>query len=469
MRVGKGLTTYNDGMILKDALIVTSRSDAPLGDLDVRVASLGIADGIIRCVGPYEMVKRKCPHAAEEMDCGAASGINYLVMPGFVDAHTHSRQMALQGYWESGWQVQHSKPQGEQEASDLFRWFVLDAVKAGVTFVCDWPEHPHLWNPKPLDQELRAAGLRGCLRVLLPHNRGEAWPSPAESVEKLRQTLRGLDNLVQLGIWIPEEDRKEFNDSILKLLGQLQEAKGGDRLSFQMHLAESRRRKEACPRALARLLENDLLRFSRVARTVLIHAIWLDPEETDVLIGMKDHVGVVTCPKFMDGRIAPIKELLVGGVPVGLGSDVAVPDQFQLISDLLSLHRSREEPLQISFGEAFYTATLGGAKVFGLEKRIGSIEEGKDADLILVRNPAAIDPQLFVAQSNRQERQKIIERLFTRNVLRREHVEKVLVQGRVVMEGGVIVSLAHQAVIEAAGKRTALAIVKRLQDRGKNE
>ena len=28
-------------------------------------------------------------------------------------------------------------------------------MKAGVTYVCDWPEHPQLWNPRPLDEELR--------------------------------------------------------------------------------------------------------------------------------------------------------------------------------------------------------------------------------------------------------------------------------------------------------------------------
>lgn len=459
---------YNGGMILKDALIVTARSDAPVGDLDVRIASLGIADGVIRCVGSYETVQQHCPHAAAELDCGAAGGVNCLVMPGFVDAHTHSRQMALQGYWDSGWRDQLSKPQGAQEASDLFRWFALDAVKAGVTFVCDWPEHPDLWNPQPLDQDLRAIGLRGCLRVLLPHNRGETWPSRAESAAKLRHAIGGLDDLVQLGVWIPEEDKQVFNDSILQWLGQLQDAGAGDRVSFQMHLAESRRRKEACPRAVARLLENDLLRSSRAARTVFIHAIWLDPDESDALIAMKDRVGVVTCPKFMDGRIAPIKELLVGGVPVGLGSDIAAPDPFQLISDLVSLHGSREEPLRISFGEAFHAATLGGAAVFGLQRRIGSIEAGKDADLILVRNPAAIDPGLFAADADRRDRQQVIARLFTRNVLRREHVQKVLVQGRVVMEGGVVGSPALQASIEAAGKRTALAIVKRLRDRSRN-
>jgi cytosine/adenosine deaminase-related metal-dependent hydrolase len=453
-------------MIIKDAIIVTPRSDAPVGHLDVSIGSIGIAAGSIRVIGPYEAVKRTCPHAVEEIDCRDANQFQYLAMPGFVDGHSHSRQMAFQGYWDSGWRDKRSRPQDQHEAVDLFRWFLLEAVKAGVTFVADWPEHPHLWNPQPLDEELQTLGVRGCLRVLLPHNRGEPWPDLPAAAGNLRQTLRGLDQRIQAGIWIPEEDKHEFNDSTLALLGRLHDMVGGEPLVFQMHLAESRKRKAACSGALMRLLDHGLIRSSGAARTVFVHAIWIDPEDVNTLIGLRDHVGVITCPKFSDGRVAPLKELLQGGVAVGMGSDVALPDPFDLIRKLVSIQRSREEPLQISLAAAFHIATLGGARAFGMENRIGSIEAGKDANIVLVRNPAAIDPDLFLASdagSRHQEKVKVLQRLFTRNVLRREHVHKVVIQGRVVVDQGVLTSRAYEAAIVAAGKSAALAIMKRLR------
>jgi cytosine/adenosine deaminase-related metal-dependent hydrolase len=453
-------------MIIKDAIIVTARSDAPLGHLDLNVGSIGIVDGSIRAVGPYEAVKRSCPDAAEVIECRDADQFRYLAMPGFVDGHSHSRQMAFQGYWASGWRDKHSRPRDQHEALDLFRWFLLEAVKAGVTFVADWPEHPQLWNPQPLDEELRTLGLRACLRVLLPHNRGESWPDLPAAGAYLRQTLRGLDPRIQAGIWIPEEDKHEFNDATLARLGHLQEAMGDERLVFQMHLAESRKRKEACPGALRRLLDHGLIRNSGAARTVFVHANWIEPQDVNTLIGLRDHVGVITCPKFSDGRVAPIKELLQGGVAVGLGPDVALPDPFDLIRELVSIHRSREESLQISLGAAFHIATLGGARAFGLEKHIGSLEPGKDASIVLVRNPAAMDPDLFAAGdggSRHQERVKVIERLFTRNVLRREHVHKVILHGRVVVDQGVLLSRDYEEAIVAAGRKSALAIMKRLR------
>jgi 5-methylthioadenosine/S-adenosylhomocysteine deaminase len=215
-----------------------------------------------------------------------------------------------------------------------------------------------------------------------------------------------------------------------------------------------------------RLLDHGLIRSSGNARTIFVHAIWIDPEDVNTLIGLRDHVGVVTCPKFSDGRVAPLQELLQGGVAVGLGSDVALPDPFDLIRKLVSIHRSREDSLQISLGTAFHIATLGGARAFGMEQRIGSIEPGKEANIVLVRNPAAIDPDLFAASdtgSRHQEKVKVIERLFTRNVLRREHVHKVVVQGRVVVDQGVLRSRAYEEAIVAAGRKSALAIMKRLR------
>ena len=452
-------------MILKDALVVTPRSDASVGHLDVKLASIGIEDGIIRAVGAYASVRRQCPHGGEEIDCGGASPHPFIALPGFVDGHSHSRQMAFQGYSQSGWQDPASRPQNAAEAVDLFRWFLLESVKAGVTFLCDWPEHPQLWNPAPLDEELRASGLRGCLRVLLPHNRGKPWPEVSIAAENLRQTLRGLRDGVGLGVWIPEEDRQEFNGPLLSALGRLQAAMCDEPILFQMHLAESKKRKNACERPLARLLRHGLIHGS--ARTVFVHAIWTDAEELQTLIDGRDHLGVITCPKFSDGRVAPIKELLQGGVAVGLGSDLAVPDSLDLIRNLMSIHNSRAEPLRISIGEALHVATLGGARAFGLDQRIGAIEEGKDADIVLLKSPAAIDPDLFARSQDgerRPENLRIVERLFTRNVLRKEHIDKVIVRGRVIVDGGILVSRDHEAAITAAGRNTAWTIMKRLAD-----
>jgi guanine deaminase len=450
-------------ILIKDVLLITSRSDKPVDYLDARITSIRIKGAKIDAVGPCE----KVPQAEdEEIPCGNGQ---LIAMPGFVDAHNHSRQMAFQAFPESGWKDPQSLPKDQKEMSDIFKWFLLEALKAGVTFVCDWPEHPDLWDPAPLDQVLQEIKLRSCIRVLLPHDREEPLPDPHTTAKKLQETFDHLrkaakeeHDMIQLAIWVPQENSPEFNRPVLRFLGDLRWHMGSEPLSFQMHLAESEKRRAACERALDRLVWEGLIRSSGTARTVPIHAIWIDDKDLSILAERKDQVGVVICPKFSDGRIAPVKELLSADIPVGLGSDASVPDPFKLIRDVVSIHKSREASNKISFEEAFYMATLGGAKVFGLDKHIGSIEEGKDADIVLVKNPAAIHPEVFSENTPRKKRIEAIRRLFVRNVIRREHVHTVIVRGeKLVNEGKLCIYGQNEDGIANAGREAALRIMKR--------
>ena len=452
-------------MILRDALVVTSLSKRPVGWLDARLASIAIVGQTIRSIGPYEEVKKVCPRPAEEIDCRDGRHCRFLAMPGFVDGHNHSRQTALRAHWADGWGLSESRPKNRQEMVDLFRWFLLDAVKAGVTFLGDWPEHPNLWDPKPLDQALLKMGLRGCIRALLPHDRGEPLPHPDEAAEHLRRTFGRLSDRIQLAVWIPEEDKPLFGRRALRFFGKLQRRMGEYPLVFQMHLAESKARRSACRKALDCLFRGGVAESSGGARTVFIHAVWIGKRGVRLLAERSDRVGVITCPKFSDGRVAPLGELLRKGVPVGLGSDVASPDPFALIRSVVSIHRSRNRSKQLSVGEAFSMATLGGATVFGLEDRIGSLEEGKQADIVLVKNPAAMDLDMFQEASgdnaSHARRVEAIVRLFTRNALRREHVDTVIVGGKVILRDGSLPSRRVEDEIERAGKAVALSIAKR--------
>lgn len=81
--------------------------------------------------------------------------------------------------------------------------------------------------------------------------------------------------------------------------------------------------------------------------------------------------------------------MLRAGVPVGLGTDGAASindlnlwDEVQLATEF---HRGyRQDPTAVSGSKAVFLATRGGAMILGLEKRIGSIQPGMQASLILV-------------------------------------------------------------------------------------
>jgi 5-methylthioadenosine/S-adenosylhomocysteine deaminase len=123
---------------------------------------------------------------------------------------------------------------------------------------------------------------------------------------------------------------------------------------------------------------------------VLFHAVHLDHEEIDLLA--ENGTGVAHCPDSnlkLGSGILRLPELLRAGVCVGLGTDgpasnndLNLWDEVQLST---KLHRGfHQDPTVVSARQAIYMATRGGARILGLGDRIGSIQPGMQADLILL-------------------------------------------------------------------------------------
>jgi 5-methylthioadenosine/S-adenosylhomocysteine deaminase len=127
-------------------------------------------------------------------------------------------------------------------------------------------------------------------------------------------------------------------------------------------------------------------------RTVAAHAVWLTEEDMAILARMK--TGVAHCPtsnmKLASG-VAPVTSLLRLDIALGLGPDgpAGSNNDFNLFEEMdlaAKLQKvTRMDPEALPAPAAFAMATIGGARVLGLEKEIGSIEPGKRADIIVVR------------------------------------------------------------------------------------
>ena len=86
----------------------------------------------------------------------------------------------------------------------------------------------------------------------------------------------------------------------------------------------------------------------------------------------------------MDGIVGCAKACLSAGIPVGLGTDTACPfvTQYDTWRELVYFRRF----CGVTAAQALYTATLGNAKIAGIEKETGSIEPGKSADFVVCRD-----------------------------------------------------------------------------------
>ncbi|HLS58277.1 MAG TPA: amidohydrolase family protein, partial [Paracoccaceae bacterium] len=136
-------------------------------------------------------------------------------------------------------------------------------------------------------------------------------------------------------------------------------------------------------------------------RTLLAHCVWLDDEEIALLAGSGAAVvhNPVSNLKLASG-IARIPDLLAAGVPVALGTDGAISgndlDLWMALRLAATLHKGATRRADaVTTHQAFAMATLTGARALGAEDRIGSLEPGKAADMVLISTDRAHAVPLF--------------------------------------------------------------------------
>ena len=127
------------------------------------------------------------------------------------------------------------------------------------------------------------------------------------------------------------------------------------------------------------------------ARTLsAAHCVHVDEEEIALLAA--HGVGVAHCPRsngFLGCGTAPLLDLLDAGIAVGIATDspASTPsfDLFEELRTAIVAARAREQrPDALTAARALELATLGGARVLGLEHEVGSLVPGKSADLAVV-------------------------------------------------------------------------------------
>lgn len=189
---------------------------------------------------------------------------------------------------------------------------------------------------------------------------------------------------------------------------------------------------------------------------ILAHSIWLDDEEKRII--RERGVKVTHCPgsnmKLASG-IAEIPLLLEQGIDVGIGADGAPCnnnlDMFQEMRLTAYMQKVKHGPTIMNAKTVLRMATMGGAKVLGLENEIGSVEIGKLADLQL------LDLEDFhVYPSFDADWYSRVVYAATRG-----DVDTVLIDGQIVMENKIVKTVDKKVVLKEAD-RSLRKLIERL-------
>jgi len=176
----------------------------------------------------------------------------------------------------------------------------------------------------------------------------------------------------------------------------------------------------------------------------MAHSVHLSPEEVALLGSTR--TGVAHCPSSnfrLGSGVAPVRALLEAGAPVGLGVDgSASNDSSNMLAEArqaLLAHRIGADPSRwLTAEDVLWMATRGGALCLGRDD-IGSLEAGKAADLVLIDTR-----RLSYAGASSDPLAALVFTPFP------EPVDTVIVNGRIVVEGGELVGVDVPALVARA-------------------
>jgi cytosine/adenosine deaminase-related metal-dependent hydrolase len=184
---------------------------------------------------------------------------------------------------------------------------------------------------------------------------------------------------------------------------------------------------------------------------LMSHSVDLDVEEIRLIAETGTRIAHnPSANRSITGR-CPVPELIEAGAVVGLGSDGTAPDRgydmFRHMFQAMHYHRRHfRDASVLPHGKVLEMATIDGAVALGMEDRIGSIEVGKQADLILV--------DLFKPHLVPMTMPLYRLTCFANGA----DVDTTIVAGRILMRGRELVGIDETAVLEEAERQAALMV-----------
>jgi 5-methylthioadenosine/S-adenosylhomocysteine deaminase len=438
----------------------------PISALPIQDGGVLVRDGLIERVGPRDSFG-EIEHE-DVRDFGQA-----VVMPGFVDLHTHLAYSAFRGLCDdlpyAMWKLQVgglAQRLDEHDWQASARLGALEAMRSGITCVANIS--PDRWALEAMLE----SGLRGiAYREVEGMGASESRDNLAEAVRFLdaaSERAAQADGRISVGIaphspysagsdvytgctriakerWIPiathlagSRDEYEFvKYGSSMLANEYRVQKGWEDVPWQ-------------PTGVSPVKYVQQWQFFTCENVLIAHGIHVSDDDIQVL--ERYDVAIAHCPRCaakLGMGIAPLKEFTRAGLRVGLGTDSPASnntmDPFDEMRIGLLVQRAATLSVEGLSAERFVrTATLGGAEALKLDGRIGSLEPGKEADLIAVdlshsHQLPTTDPYSALVYTANQE-----------------DVSMTMVAGRVLFEGTARTLPRDEVVAEAEPVRAKL-------------
>ena len=448
--------------LIRSATILTmggSSFDSPfIGDILIEGRRISAIDASI-----------EAPGGATVLD-----GAGKLVMPGLVNAHTHSSETFFRGRYErlplELWLL-YAYPllMGPLLPPRLVYLrsllLAMESLKNGVTLMCD-----DFFDPPNHDHDRLAMVFRAYEHIGIRANVASAVMNvhPLDALPFAREILPAdLQARLDFGPMITaeayvdycKEAFSRFHDDhgrlrfmiapsapqrcTLDLLQACSDLALERQVPFHTHVLETKTQAVTGPEFHGKSLIRYMHDLGILTRNVtLAHSVWVNDEDIDLIgeSGCAVAHNAISNLKLGAG-IAPVRRLMDAGAVLALGTDGVCSNDSARIFDVMrvaALVQSATGPdfnRWLTASEILAAATIGGARSAGLGDVTGSLEPGKCADLIMLR----MDELAFTPLNDLCKHLVYCEN--------GSSIDRVIVDGVTVVEHGRLTQINEQAVL----------------------
>lgn len=379
-------------IVIKNGIIVTMNEDKRI----LKDGGLAIEEDRIVDIGDSKRIEKDYT-ADVELDAKGK-----VVLPGFVNTHTHLFQNLLKGRrddlplfdWVSDVQMPLVKTQFQDAQNGDFElgYYAavlgcVEALKSGTTCLVD----TDLRNPR-VPEAFKLTGIRGFYAM----NLADQWVPPEvllprdqvmDIFDQIASKWHGAENSriqCMYGPSTPYICSKEY-------LQEIKEQAQKKRMRITIHVAETKNERDLIKKETGKMPFDYLDSIGFLGSDVLaVHCVWISNREIDLLKRTNTRVShnPESNMKLASG-VAPIPSMLKRGITISLGTDgCASNDNLDMIEEMRTaalLHKvTNYDASAISSYDVLRMATIDGAKSVGLEDDVGSLKRGKKADIVLI-------------------------------------------------------------------------------------
>jgi len=349
--------------------------------------AVAIDDGIIVGVGAADDIGRRF-QGRREVDLA-----DHLLLPGLINAHTHAAMTCFRGLGDdlplNQWLQEVIFPtEARWVRPELVYWGTLlaavEMLANGITTFCDGYFFEESAARAALDSGIRAVLGQGVLDFPTPDQ-----PDPVRMRDRVAEFLESFP---------PSNGRLRpslfchapytCSPETLQWVKELCRQRG---LLFQTHLSETAGEVNEIQE---RYGERPVFFLERLgildSATLCAHGVWLEREEIECLA--KHQVGLAHTAESnmkLASGIAPVPAMLAAGIKIGLGTDGCASnnslDVFAEMDMVAKVHKVFDkDPVVCSARQVLHMGTLQGARALCWDDAIGSLEVGKQADIIAI-------------------------------------------------------------------------------------